>query len=130
MIRVMWLFNILVCTLLCGCKVHPQTYICDTVYNVVDEIPRYKDNASDLIREVQSTLHFDSKCKPEDLRQISWVIDSQGKIVNVEILGLIGGCKESVETQVKQFTDWTPGRQKGKPVCVRVVLPVHIRPSR
>jgi len=61
----------------------------------------------------------------------AFVIDQEGQLTQLELLRDIGaGCGEEVKRIVglmnKQL-DWSPGRQQGRPVKVRVTLPVRFK---
>jgi periplasmic protein TonB len=55
---------------------------------------------------------------------VEFVVDRNGKISNMKILKGIGaGCDEEA-MRVLTLTSWEPGKQRGKPVNVRMVMPV------
>ncbi|HEY0654283.1 MAG TPA: energy transducer TonB [Chryseosolibacter sp.] len=112
-----------------GCKSYPQSNGCDTVYRFVDEMPKYKNNGQDLMTDFYK-LKIEKDCKPEELQQVVWVINKEGKISNVEVIGPSSEhCKNYVIQHAKTLTEWTPGKKDGKPVCVKIVLAVNIRPT-
>ncbi|HEU5290035.1 MAG TPA: hypothetical protein VFU05_05275 [Cyclobacteriaceae bacterium] len=106
-----------------------QASVCDTTYTVVDEMPMYKSGNSDLIRDIRENFKFDKNCKPEELRQLIWTIDEKGKVVNIDVVGLEGDCKNNITKQAKLLTDWRAGKLQGKPVCTKITIPIHIRPD-
>ncbi len=98
---------------------------CDTVYQVVDEAPVYKSGQTDLIDAVKK-FRFSKYCKPEEVRQITWVLNASGKVISVDVLGAKSDCLKEIQEQARQLSPWAPGKLKGKPVCVKVVLPIKI----
>lgn len=55
---------------------------------------------------------------------VEFVVDRSGKINYMKVLKGIGaGCDEEA-MRVLSFINWEPGRQRGKPVHVRMVMPV------
>ena len=106
-----------------------QVPTCDTVYTIVDEMPAYKNGNSDLFRDLRERLQFNQDCKPEELTQIAWTINERGKIVVVNIVGLEGECEKNIIRQIMLLENWKPGMLKGKPVCTKITLPVHLRPN-
>ncbi len=51
-------------------------------------------------------------------------VDKEGNVTKVEIMkGLGAGCDEAAEKAVKE-TKFKPGKQRGKPVNVQVVIPI------
>ena len=56
-------------------------------------------------------------------------LNKKGEVVKTEIIkGIGGGCDEAAENAVRQ-TKFTPGKQRGKPVNVRVMVPIVFRLS-
>lgn len=59
---------------------------------------------------------------------IQFVVDSQGKISDPKIIrGLGYGCDEEALRVVNLGYDWKPGEQRGKPVSVRMMLPIYFK---
>lgn len=116
--------------LLISCKSYPQSNACDTVYRIVDEMPKYKSSYQELTTDFYK-LKINKDCKPEELQQVIWVIDKEGKIASVEVVGpSTEECKSYVIQHARTLTEWSPGKKDGKPVCVKVVLAVQIRPTK
>lgn len=125
----MRIFALIPIFLFCGCKAYPQKSPCEKVYQIVDEMPVYKGGYKDLSDDVNK-LKIKEGCKAEELQRIIWVIDEQGKIASVEVVGPDNDeCENYVVEYAKTFTDWKPGKLKGKPVCVKMVYALHIRSS-
>jgi protein TonB len=56
---------------------------------------------------------------------VSFVIDNDGSITQVEVLKGIGaGCDEEAVRVLQNAPKWNPGKQRGKPVKVRMQLPI------
>jgi hypothetical protein len=102
---------------------------CDSVYQIVDQMPMYKSGNTELMDEIKR-IRFEKDCKPEDLRQLTITINKEGKLIDAEVKGLTDFCKDKIVKQVKQFTDWKPGKSNGVPVCVKLTFPIHIRVTK
>jgi len=51
-------------------------------------------------------------------------VNEEGTVTKTEVLkGIGGGCDEAAEYAVKQ-TKFSPGKQRGKPVNVKVMIPI------
>jgi periplasmic protein TonB len=62
---------------------------------------------------------------------IRFIVDKQGNITEVEVIRGIGmGCDEEALRVMKHLPKWQPGKQRGKPVKVRMVLPITFKLSR
>jgi len=56
-------------------------------------------------------------------------LNEKGEVVKTEIIkGIGGGCDEAAENAVRQ-TKFTPGKQRGKPVNVKVMVPIIFKLS-
>jgi protein TonB len=59
---------------------------------------------------------------------VQFVVDKSGNITQVEVIRGIGaGCDEEAERVVKASPKWKPGKQRGQPVRVRMVLPITFK---
>lgn len=60
-----------------------QTTPCDSVYTIVDEMPKFAESSEDFGRYAMKNLQI-GKCALSDIRLITWTIDSTGHMVNIE----------------------------------------------
>ena len=102
---------------------------CDSLYTVVDQMPIYGKGNEDILKYLMKNLKFKNPCRPEELRRMTWTINKQGKMIDIDVIGLDGKCKTDIIDQLKQIRTWTPGRLNGDLVCVKMIFPIHIRPS-
>lgn len=108
-------------------------------------LPKEDDGQIHILAEVQpkpvggyeqfySTLSKNLRYPRQAMRQfvdgkvyVEFVVDKKGKVVHPKILKGIGaGCDEEA-IRVVALTHWEPGRQRGQPVNVRMVMPVVFR---
>lgn len=62
---------------------------------------------------------------------VTFIIDKSGKNTNVEVMkGIGGGCDEEAARAIANAPEWTPGKQRGRPVSVRMMVPINFRLSR
>jgi periplasmic protein TonB len=58
---------------------------------------------------------------------VEFVVDRNGKVSHIKVLKGIGaGCDEEA-MRVLALTNWEPGKQRGRPVNVRMVIPVFFK---
>ena len=56
---------------------------------------------------------------------VSFVVDARGEISAVKVLKGIGfGCDKEAIRVIQSLPNWTPARRGGRPVAVRMVLPI------
>jgi len=59
---------------------------------------------------------------------VQFVIDKKGKITDIKVIRGIGmGCDEETLRVMKLVPAWNAGKQRGKPVKVRMVLPITFK---
>ena len=96
----------------------------EEIFIVVEEMPELIGGIGVLQNEIQY---------PEMARQagvngrvfVQFVVDEQGNVTEPVVLrGIGGGCDEEALRVIKA-AKFKPGRQRGKPVRVRMVFPVH-----
>lgn len=82
------------------------------------------------IAAIQSKLKYPEIARRAGLEGTVYILaflNEEGIVVKTEIAkGIGGGCDEEAEKAVKE-TRFTPGKQRGKPVKVRVMIPVKFQ---
>lgn len=61
---------------------------------------------------------------------VQFVIDEEGKMTDLVVAKGIGaGCDEEALRVMKLAPQWNPGKQRGRPVKVRMIVPIYFRLS-
>lgn len=111
----------------------PEEEVADEVFTIVEENPLPVGGMNAFYRYVATYLIY-----PEIARRmgiegnvfIEFVVEKDGAITAVRSLKGIGaGCDEEAVKVINKAPKWRPGKQRGKPVRVRIVLPIHFRLS-
>lgn len=129
---------------------HPKDILKDTIYEKVDEMPRFpgcekelgleaKEMCSQnkLIEFIYSNLKYPEIAREKGLEGmviISFVVNKKGRISEIQIKKDPGeGCakavKDLVESMNKMPEKWVPGKLNGKKVNVTYTLPVMFKLS-
>jgi len=59
---------------------------------------------------------------------VQFVVDKDGSISQVQsIKGIGAGCDEEAVRVLQNAPKWKPGKQRGRPVRVRMVLPITFK---
>lgn len=103
-----------------------QTTPCDSVYTIVDEMPKFGKEDFDLMSHLIKHVQFGS-CGLDEMKILTRTIDSSGHMINIDVPSLEGECKQKIIEQLKTFPPWKPGKLKGKPVCVKMMLRICIK---
>lgn len=96
---------------------------------VVEKMPKFNGGGqAEFLRYIGKQIRYPKLARKLDVSGkvfVQFVIDKKGNISDIEVIKGIGfGCDEEVIRVLKQAPKWEPGKQRGKPVRVKMVLPV------
>ena len=59
---------------------------------------------------------------------VHFVVDRDGSLSDIKVVKGIGaGCDAEVERIIHKSPKWNPGKQRGEPVRVRMMMPITFR---
>ncbi|SHN07220.1 TonB family C-terminal domain-containing protein [Cyclobacterium lianum] len=94
----------------------------------LEEQPNFEGGMDAFHRYVAETLQYPLEArqqKVEGMVEIQFVVEKDGSLSNVSAINGIGaGCDEEAERVIRQAPRFNPGKQRGNPVRVRMVLPI------
>ncbi len=97
----------------------------------VEQMPNYKGGNDALLKFLGGNIRYPELAKRAGIEgkvMVEFVIDKQGKVRNARVLRGIGaGCDEEAIRVINMMKDWEPGKQAGKPVNVKMVIPIHFK---
>jgi protein TonB len=98
------------------------------VYMVVEQQPEFPGGLAAMMKFLQSNIKYPSQARrmgTEGSVFVEFVVDQAGNINNPRVIKGIGaGCDEEAVRVIQKMPPWKPGKQNGKAVKVRFVLPV------
>lgn len=101
----------------------------EEIFTIVEEMPSFPGGEAKLFEYLGKNIKYPQIAKEAGISGIvyvTFVVDSNGNITDVQVLrGIGGGCDEEAMRVVKNMPKWTPGKQRGKPVKVRYNLPIR-----
>jgi protein TonB len=104
-----------------------QTATCDTVYTIAEEMPELVGGMHGLYKFIGKNLKVTKECAPFEKIWFTFIVDRDGNVRDLDVLkGFEGECKTRFLEQLSQFPSWTPGKRRGKPVCVKMVMPMYL----
>ncbi|MGM0620463.1 MAG: TonB family protein [Bacteroidota bacterium] len=99
----------------------------EEVFFVVEDIPQYPDGFYALgqyVEEMQNEVAKSDNIKGKAV--VGFTVSETGKVTNIKIVEQdneeVGKAAATIATNMK---DWTPGKQRGKPVSVKMTMPVE-----
>ena len=97
------------------------------VYTIVDQMPEYPGGTDALLKFITSNIKYPAIAKQNGIEGkvlVQFIIDEKGNVVNLKVIKGIGyGCDEEAVRVCKMMPRWIPGKLKGKPVAVKMVMP-------
>ena len=103
----------------------------EKVFQLVDEPPVFTGGPEAFYEYVNSTLKYTEEALANKVSGrvfVQFIIKKDGTISNVKVLRGIGyGLDEEAKRVIANSPAWTPGKQKGHLVNVRLVVPITFR---
>ena len=103
----------------------------DTIYTVCEQRAEYKNGFKKLYKGVGKQIRYPADARRHGIEGrvfVEFVVDKDGSVQDVKVVrGIGGGCDEEALRAFNLQKDWKPGVHKGKPVKVRMVLPITFR---
>jgi protein TonB len=94
----------------------------------VDEEPKFPGGEHELMKYIADNVVYPQTAIDEGIQGrviVSFVVEPNGKVTNVEVLrGIGGGCDEEAVRVVKSLPNWEAGVRRGKNVRVAIAVPV------
>ena len=118
-------------TLLGGLSTLVDAPVKDSVYNIVEEMPEFPGGVEAMMKYVADNVKYPQEARDKDISGrvfVSFVIEKDGSVSNVEVKrGIGGGCDEEAVRVISAMPKWKPGKQKGKPVRVNYMMPLNFK---
>jgi protein TonB len=103
----------------------------DEIFDVVETQPSPPGGMSAWNKYLSDNLKYPTQARRMGVEGsviVVFVVNTDGSIQDVEVLrGIGGGCDEEALRVVSGAPKWTPGKQRGRPVRVRMRLPIKFK---
>lgn len=105
-----------------------ETEEADEIFLIVESPPEFIGGHIEFTKYLRKNLKYPERASRMGIEGrvfVTALIEKDGMISNVELLkGIGGGCDEEALRVIKSMPTWNPGKQRGKPVRVRVTMPI------
>ncbi|MEK0442051.1 MAG: hypothetical protein RL403_1029 [Bacteroidota bacterium] len=102
-----------------------------TIKSPAEEMPVPPGGITGLTNYMIQNLTYPSAAKEANVQGmvvVSFIVTAEGKVENVEVLRGIGsGCDEEAVRVISNSGIWTPGKNGGNAVAVKMTLPVQFK---
>ena len=106
----------------------PEEEISDEVFSVVEVMPSFPGGTDEFYAFVSKNLKYPRKAMKANVEGkviVRFVVAEDGDVSQVEVLKGIGyDCDEEAIRVLQSSPDWIPGRQRGRNVKVRIIVPL------
>ena len=103
----------------------------EEIYIRVDDPPVPPDGLFGFYQYVAQNLRYPPKARDLSIVGkvfVQFIVDTDGSITDIKVVkGIGGGCDEEAIRVISGSPKWIPGFQKGKPVKVRMILPITFK---
>jgi periplasmic protein TonB len=109
----------------------PQEEEVDQIFDFVETEPTPVGGMNAFYKYVNDNIKYPAAARRMGIEGkvfLVFVIDTDGKINDVQVVKGIGaGCDEEAIRVVSNAPKWNPGKQRGRPVKVRMRLPITFK---
>ncbi len=103
----------------------------DQIFEFVETFPEPAGGMEGWMKYLSKETKYPTKARRmgiEGTVYVAFVIETDGSITDVQVIrGIEGGCNEEAIRVVENAPKWTPGKQRGRPVRVRMRLPIRFK---
>jgi metallo-beta-lactamase class B len=99
-------------------------------FRIVEEPPQFPSGEEALFMFLRDNISFKGEAFYSGTMWSEFIIEKNGKITNIEIIRSISPEMDEEYIRVLSLMpDWIPGKCNGKPVNVKMILPLRISPQ-
>ena len=100
----------------------------DEVFTIVEDQPAFPGGNAAFYKFVASNMTYPAQARRMGIEGrvfVQFVVDKDGSVTEVKaVKGIGAGCDREAERVLNSSPNWTPGKQRGRSVKVRMVLPI------
>jgi periplasmic protein TonB len=100
----------------------------NTLFTIVEESASPVGGINAFNEFISKNIRYPNQAKRMDIQGkvfVEFIVERDGSITNIKTLkGIGGGCDEEAVRVLGLAPKWTPGKQRGRPVRQKMVLPI------
>lgn len=101
----------------------------EDIFTIVEEMPTYKGGIENFYAFVGKHLNYPLQAQRGEIEGrvfVQFVVEADGSLNDVHVVKGIGHqCDEAAILAIKQSPKWKPGKQRGRPVKTRMIIPIN-----
>lgn len=103
----------------------------EEIFDIVEDQPTPIGGMKQFYEYIAQNMKYPSKAKAMGLEGrvfIQFIVDKSGKLTQVKaVKGIGAGCDEEAVRVIENAGLWAPGKQRGREVNVRMILPITFK---
>lgn len=103
----------------------------DEIFTIVEDQPVPNGGMSAFYKYVGDKLKYPAQARRMGIEGkvfVQFVVDKDGTLTEVKaVKGIGAGCDEEAVRVIKGAPKWKPGKQRGRSVKVRMILPITFK---
>lgn len=111
----------------------PEEEVVEEVFTIVEDQPEFPGGMAAFYKFVGDNMNYPSQARRMGIEgrvYVQFVVDKDGTVTEVKaVKGIGAGCDEEAERVLRTAPKFKPGKQRGRPVKVRMVLPIIFKLS-
>lgn len=109
----------------------PEEEVADEIFTIVEDQPQPQGGMQAFYKFVGKQMKYPNQARRMGIEGkvfVQFVVDKDGTITDVQaVKGIGAGCDEEAVRVIKSSPKWKPGKQRGRPVKVRMILPITFK---
>jgi protein TonB len=110
----------------------PPTILEEKIWEgVVEEEPAPEGGYAALYRQLNQSLEYPAAARRMGVSgkvYVEFVVEKDGSLSQIKVVRGIGaGCDQAAIRALQESSKWKPGKQRGRPVKVRMVIPIYFQ---
>lgn len=101
------------------------------VFLVVEQPPEFEGGMEAMYKFINKNMKYPASARRMNIEGsvfVGFVVDADGKISEAAVIkGISADCDKEALRVVQMMPKWKPGKQSGRPVRVKFVLPIKFR---
>ncbi|MGB3465898.1 MAG: energy transducer TonB [Cyclobacteriaceae bacterium] len=101
------------------------------IFDIVEDKPQFPGGDGAMYKFLGKGIDYPSQARRMGIEGrvfVQFVVNPDGSVTDVKsIKGIGAGCDIEAARVIKSMPKWSPGKQRGVPVKVRMVIPVYFK---
>lgn len=109
----------------------PEEEVADEIFTIVEDQPEPEGGMAAFYAYVNKNIKYPAQARRMGIEGkvfVQFVVERDGTLTEVQaIKGIGAGCDEEAVRVIEGAPKWKPGKQRGRPVKVRMILPITFK---